>query len=213
MTRPTILIADDHKMFAQGLAALLEDEFELVGMVENGQALIDEVGRLKPDLILVDISMPVLNGLDAVRRLAPKNRGAKVVFLTMHADTRLLREAFQCGGVGYVLKQSAGEELLFALREVMAGRNYISPTIQKERERESQTTPAPAYKQHFDLTPRQREVLQLLSAGYTMKEIANRLSISTRTAESYKYQIMEGLGVQTTAELIQYAIKLGLTGT
>lgn len=212
MTRPTILIADDHKMFAQGLAGLLEDEFDLVAIVENGQALIDEVDRVQPDLIIVDISMPVLNGLDAVRRLMQKHSTAKVVFLTMHADTRLLREAFQCGGVGYVLKQSAGEELIFALRQVMAGRKYISPTIERERDKESQALSAPVYKENFTLTPRQREVLQLLSAGYTMKEIANRLNISTRTAESYKYQIMEGLGVQSTAELIQYAIKLGLTG-
>ena len=212
MTRPKILIADDHKMFAQGLAGLLEDEFDLVGIVENGQALLDEVDKVQPDLIIVDISMPVLNGLDAVRRLMQKQSTAKVVFLTMHADTRLLREAFQSGGVGYVLKQSAGEELIFALREVMAGRKYISPTIERERERESQTPSAPVYKENFTLTPRQREVLQLLSAGYTMKEIASRLNISTRTAESYKYQIMEGLGAQSTAELIQYAIKLGLTG-
>lgn len=211
MTRPTILIADDHKMFAQGLAGLLEDEFDLVGTVENGQALIDEAARLKPDLIIVDISMPVLNGLDAVRRLNQQNTGSKVVFLTMHADTRLLREAFQCGGVGYVLKQSAGEELLFALRQVMSGQNYISPSIQKELNNE--LLRAPDEKQHFNLTPRQREVLQLLCAGYTMKEIANRLNISTRTAETYKYQIMEGLGVESTAELIQYGIKLGLSGT
>lgn len=211
MTRPTILIADDHKMFAQGLAGLLEDEFDLVGSVENGQALIDEALRLKPDLIIVDISMPVLNGLDAVRRLSQNNTGSKVVFLTMHADTRLLREAFQCGGVGYVLKQSAGEELLFALRQVMSGQNYISPAIEKEVKNETLT--APDEKQHFNLTPRQREVLQLLCVGYTMKEIANQLNISTRTAETYKYQIMEGLGVESTAELIQYAIKIGLCGT
>lgn len=211
MTRPTILIADDHKMFAQGLAGLLEDEFDLVGAVENGQALIDEALRLRPDLIIVDIAMPVLNGLDAVRRLNQTNTGSKVVFLTMHADTRLLREAFQCGGVGYVLKQSAGEELLFALRQVMSGQNYISPSIETELKKETLT--APDEKQHFNLTPRQREVLQLLCAGYTMKEIANRLTISTRTAETYKYQIMEGLGVESTAELIQYAIKLGLSGT
>jgi len=211
MTRPTILIADDHKMFAQGLAGLLEDEFDLVGAVENGQALIDEALRLRPDLIIVDIAMPVLNGLDAVRRLKPTDTGSKVVFLTMHADTRLLREAFQCGGVGYVLKQSAGEELLFALRQVMSGQNYISPSIEAELKKETLT--APDEKQHFNLTPRQREVLQLLCAGYTMKEIANRLNISTRTAETYKYQIMEGLGVESTAELIQYAIKLGLSGT
>ena len=209
MTRPTILIADDHKMFAQGLAGLLEDEFDLVGSVENGQALIDEALRLKPDLIIVDISMPVLNGLDAVRRLSQNNIGAKVVFLTMHADTRLLREAFQCGGVGYVLKQSAGEELLFALRQVMSGQNYISPSIEKDLKKET----TPDEKQHFNLTPRQREVLQLLCAGYTMKEIANQLNISTRTAETYKYQIMEGLGVESTAELIQYAVKIGLCGT
>jgi DNA-binding NarL/FixJ family response regulator len=211
MTRPTILIADDHKMFAQGLAGLLEDEFDLVGSVENGQALIDEARRLNPDLIIVDISMPVLNGLDAVRRLNQNNISSKVVFLTMHADTRLLREAFQCGGVGYVLKQSAGEELLFALRQVMAGHNYISPSIEKELK--SETPVAPDEKQHFNLTPRQREVLQLLCDGYTMKEIASKLNISTRTAETYKYQIMEGLGVESTAELIQYAIKIGLSGT
>ena len=198
-------------MFAQGLAGLLEDEFDLVGSVENGQALIDEALRLNPDLIIVDISMPVLNGLDAVRRLNQYNINAKVVFLTMHADTRLLREAFQCGGVGYVLKQSAGDELLFALRQVMAGVNYVSPSIDKELKTE--TLAAPDQKQHFNLTPRQREVLQLLCAGYTMKEIAGRLNISTRTAETYKYQIMEGLRVESTAELIQYAIKIGLSGT
>lgn len=211
MTRPTILIADDHKMFAQGLAGLLEDEFDLVGTVENGQALIDEAVRLSPDLIIVDISMPVLNGLDAVRRLNQHHTGSKIVFLTMHADTRLLREAFQCGGVGYVLKQSAGEELLFALRQVMSGQNYISPAVEKELKNETLVTPDE--KQHFNLTPRQREVLQLLCSGYTMKEIASQLNISTRTAETYKYQIMEGLGVESTAELIQYAIKLGLCGT
>jgi DNA-binding NarL/FixJ family response regulator len=211
MTRHTILIADDHKMFAQGLAGLLEDEFDLVGSVENGQALIDEALRLKPDLIIVDISMPVLNGLDAVRRLTQKNIGSRVVFLTMHADRRLLREAFQCGGVGYVLKQSAGAELLFALRQVMAGHQYISPSIEKELKDE--TLVAPDEKQRYNLTPRQREVLHLLCDGYTMKEIANKLNISTRTAETYKYQIMEGLGVESTAELIQYAIKIGLSGT
>jgi DNA-binding NarL/FixJ family response regulator len=129
----------------------------------------------------------------------------------MHADTRLLREAFQCGGAGYVLKQSAGEELLFALREVMAGHNYISPSIEKELK--SETLVAPEEKQRFNLTPRQREVLQLLCDGYTMKEVASKLNISTRTAETYKYQIMEGLGVESTAELIQYAIKIGLSGT
>jgi len=208
MKRPTILLADDHKMFAQGLASLLEDEFDLVGTVENGQALVEAAGRLNPDLILLDISMPVLNGFDAARRLTQNNSSAKLVFLTMHADARLLREAFHCGAVGYVLKQSAGEDLIFALRHVIAGNTYVSPTIQNE----NKTQIVLDEKQHFKLTPRQREVLELLTSGYTMKEIAGRLNISTRTAESHKYEMMEGLGVGSTAELIQYAIKLGISG-
>jgi DNA-binding NarL/FixJ family response regulator len=198
-------------MFAQGLAGLLEDEFDLVGTVGDGQKLLEEARRLKPDVILVDISMPVLNGLDAVRRLEPTEISPKVIFLTMHADARLLAEAFRCGASGYVLKQSAGEDLIFAIRQVMEGNQYVSPPmkagldqIAKERSDE---------RQKMNLTPRQREVLQLLSEGCTMKQIAGRLGISTRTAESYKYAMMSDLGVETTAELIQYAIKLGLTRT
>jgi len=210
MKRTTILIADDHKMFAQGLASLLEEEFELVGIVENGKALIEAATRLEPEVIVVDISMPILNGFDAVRRLKQSGTTAKVIFLTMHADSRLLAEAIRCGGAGYVLKQSAGEDLVHAIREVIAGHNYVTPEVQSEL----QTNLAPhENKKHLNLTPRQREVLQLLSAGLTMKEIASRLGISTRTAESHKYEMMEGLGVGSTAELVQYAIKLGITST
>jgi DNA-binding NarL/FixJ family response regulator len=208
--RPTILIADDHKMFAEGLASLLEDDFELVGIVSDGKALVEEATRLSPEVIVVDISMPVINGLDAIRQLKQTGSSAKVLFLTMHADARLLSEAFRCGADGYVLKQSAGEDLIFAIREVIAGRRYITPTIAAEwKEAESKIVEP----KHFTLTPRQREVLTLLSAGHTMKEIATQLGISTRTAESHKYEMMEGLGVETTAELIQYAIKLGITTT
>jgi len=210
MKRTTILIADDHKMFAQGLASLLEEEFELVGIVENGKALIEAATLLEPEVIVVDISMPILNGFDAVRRLKQSGTTAKVIFLTMHADSRLLAEAIRCGGAGYVLKQSAGEDLVHAIREVIAGHNYVTPEVQSEL----QTNLAPhENKKHLNLTPRQREVLQLLSAGLTMKEIASRLGISTRTAESHKYEMMEGLGVGSTAELVQYAIKLGITST
>jgi len=210
MKRTTILIADDHKMFAEGLASLLEEEFELVGIVENGKALIEAATRLEPEVIVVDISMPILNGFDAVRRLKQSGTTAKVIFLTMHADSRLLAEAIRCGGAGYVIKQSAGEDLVHALREVIAGHNYVTPEVQSEL----QTNLAPhENKKHLNLTPRQREVLQLLSAGLTMKEIASRLGISTRTAESHKYEMMEGLGVGSTAELVQYAIKLGITST
>ena len=211
MKRTRILIADDHKMFAQGLQSLLEEEFDLLGIVADGQALVDSAVVLNPDILLVDISMPVLNGLDAVRRLKDQGSSAKVIFLTMHADDRLLAEAFRCGGVGYVLKQSAGEDLLHAIKQVLAGQKYVTPLIASEwvqdlAERVDQT-------QKLTLTPRQREVLQLIIEGCTMKEIAGRLGISARTAESHKYEIMEGFGVDSTAELVQYALKLGLKGT
>ncbi len=211
MSRTRILIADDHKMFAQGLEGLLEDGFDLLGTVADGQALIDAAERMQPDVIVVDISMPVLNGLDAVRRLKEEGSTAKVIFLTMHADDRLLAEAFRCGGSAYVLKQSAGEELIDAIKQVLAGQKYVTPLIASEwaqdlAERVDQT-------QKLTLTPRQREVLQLVIEGCTMKEIANRLGISARTAESHKYEIMEGFGVDSTAELVQYALKLGLTKT
>lgn len=209
MKRTKILIADDHKMFAQGLQGLLEDEFLLVGTVGDGQALIDAADRLNPDVILVDISMPVLNGLDAVRRLRDKGSGAKIIFLTMHADDRLLAEAFRCGGSGYVLKQSAGEELISAIKQVLAGEKYVTPLIATEWVED--LSAQIGEKKKVALTPRQREVLQLVTEGCTMKEVATRLGISTRTAESHKYEMMEGLGVESTAELIRYAIKLGLT--
>jgi DNA-binding NarL/FixJ family response regulator len=211
MSRTRILIADDHKMFAQGLQGLLEDEFELLGTVADGQALVDAAEIMQPDVIVVDISMPVLNGLDAVRRLKEKGSTAKVIFLTMHVDDRLLAEAFRCGGSAYVLKQSAGEDLIHAIKQVLAGQKYVTPLIASEwvqdlAERVDQT-------QKLTLTPRQREVLQLVIEGCTMKEIASRLGISARTAESHKYEIMEGFGVDSTAELVQYALKLGLTKT
>jgi DNA-binding NarL/FixJ family response regulator len=209
MSLPRILLADDHKMFAQGLQSLLEDEFDLVGTVGDGQALLDAARQLKPDVIVVDISMPVLNGLEAVRQLKAEGVKARIIFLTMHSDDRLLAEAFKCGGVGYVLKQSAGDELILAIRKVLAGHKYVTPLVAAECvENISRRIGG---KKKLTLTPRQREVLQLVIEGCTMKEIATRLGISTRTAESHKYEMMEGLGVENTAELIRYAIKLGFT--
>lgn len=211
MSRTRILLADDHKMFAQGLRGLLEDEFDLVGSVENGQALVDVARELAPDVIVADISMPVLNGLDAVRKLREQGVTAKVIFLTMHADDRLLAEAFRCGGAGYVLKQSAGEELILAIRQVLAGHKYVTPLLAREWAEDVSKKINRSKK--LTLTPRQREVLQLVIEGCTMKEVASRMGISTRTAESHKYEMMEGLGVDSTAELIQYAVKLGITET
>jgi DNA-binding NarL/FixJ family response regulator len=209
MSCPKILLADDHTRFVQGLQSFLEDEFELVGTVSDGQDLAEAARNLDPDVIVVDISMPVMNGLDAVRQLVNEGTSAKIVFLTMHADEQLMAEAFRCGGSGYVLKQSAGEELITAIRQVLAGHEYVPPLVAAESARD----PGRHQAQSLRLTPRQREVLQLVIEGMTMKEVAARLGISTRTAESHKYEMMEGLGVETTAELIQYAIKLGLTST
>lgn len=211
MSRARILLADDHKMFAQGLQSLLEDEFELVGTLADGQALVEAAHRLNPDIIVVDISMPGLNGFDAVRQLKKEGLTARIIFLTMHADESLVAEAFRSGGSGYVLKQSAGEELISAIGLVLAGQEYITPLIARESARgESKRIEG---TQKLRLTPRQREVLQLIIEGCTMKEIAARLGISTRTAESHKYEMMKGLDVKSTAELIQYAIKLGFTST
>lgn len=205
MKRIRLLLADDHMLFAQGLQSLLHDEFELLGTVGNGKDLVDATHRLNPEVILVDISMPVLNGFDAVRRIRQDGNLAKVIFLTMHDDETLVAEAFRCGGSGYVLKQAAGEELVTAIKEVAQGNNYLTPLIKSKPVEPFSTGPSKS-----NLTPRQREVLKLISEGLTMKEIAVELNISTRTAESHKYEMMQALGVETTAELIRYALKLGL---
>jgi len=205
MARIRLLLADDHVMFAQGLKSLLGDEFELLGTAENGEQLVEATLRFHPDVILVDISMPVLNGFDAVRKIKAFGRETRIIFLTMHDDATLLAEAFRCGASGYVLKQAAGEELVNAIREVAQGRNYVSPLVTNRP-----TEPLSERALKTTITPRQREVLELISRGLTMKEIAAELNISTRTAESHKYEMMQALGVETTAELIRYCLRLGL---
>jgi DNA-binding NarL/FixJ family response regulator len=192
-------------MFAHGLVSLLRDEFELLGTAGNGEELVEATLQLNPDVILVDISMPVLNGFDAVRRIRESGNEARIIFLTMHDDATLLSEAFRCGASGYILKQSAGEELANAIREVAHGNSYVSPLIT-----DLPGEPRPPHTQKTTITPRQREVLELISRGLTMKEIASQLNISTRTAESHKYEMMQTLGVETTAELIRYSLRLGL---
>ena len=205
MKRIKLLIGDDHVMFAQGLESLLRDEFELVGAAGNGEELVEMALRLEPDVILVDISMPVVNGFDAVRRIKKSNSETRIIFLTMHDDATLLSEAFRCGASGYVLKQAAGEELVNAIREVAQGNNYVSPLLT-----DLPPEPVSLRTQKTTITPRQREVLELISRGLTMKEIASQLNISTRTAETHKYEMMQTLGVETTAELIRYSLRLGL---
>jgi DNA-binding NarL/FixJ family response regulator len=198
MNRPRVLLADDHTMFMEGLKGLLQDDFELLETVENGAALVESAARLEPDIIILDISMPVLNGFDAARELRKRGTSAKIIFLTMHADTGLVAEAVRCGASGYVVKHSAGKDLISAIRQVFEGKNYFPNFVTSDLNTHS-----------LNLTPRQRDVLRLIAQGLTMKEAASELGISTRTAESHKYEMMEALGVETTADLIKYAIKLG----
>jgi DNA-binding NarL/FixJ family response regulator len=206
-----VLLADDHTIVAEGLKSLLKEEFDLVGAVGDGRSLVEAAKRLRPDVIVTDISMPLLNGLDAVRQLRKDGVRAKVIFLTMHADERLVTEAFRAGASGYLLKQSAGEELISAIEEALEGRLYLTPLFRKDlirvvAEAAGRADESPSEKP----TPRQREVLKLIAEGRTMKEVAAILNISRRTAESHKYDMMRELEVETTAELIQYAIKIGL---
>lgn len=205
-----MLLADDHAIVTEGLKSILDPEFELVGTVEDGRAMLLAAEELQPDVIVADITMPSLNGLDAVRQLKKKNARTKVVFLTMHSDADLATEAFRAGASGYLLKQSAGEELITAIHTVLKGRVYLTPLIQQEVLEAFMKAGGEPEKSSVELTARQREVLQLVAEGHTMKEIASALNVSTRTVESHKYDLMEKLGLQTTAELIQYAIKRGI---
>jgi DNA-binding NarL/FixJ family response regulator len=205
--RTRVLLADDHAIVAEGLATLLKGHFDLVGTVGNGNELIEAARKLRPDVIVADIAMPVLSGLEALRRLKAAKSSAKVIFLTMHADAQLATEAFLAGASGYVLKQSAGEELIAAIQEVLQGRTYLTPLITKEVIASlTETMPELAVK----LTPRQREVLQLIAEGKRMKEIGAILELSTRTVETHKYEMMRALGVESTAGLVRYAIQIGL---
>jgi DNA-binding NarL/FixJ family response regulator len=205
--RARVLLADDHAIVAEGLSTILKSRFDLVGTVGDGSQLIDATRKLRPDVIVADIDMPVLSGLEALRRLKAAKSEAKVILLTMHADAQLATEACRAGAAGYVLKQSAGEELIAAIQEVLQGRTYLTPLITKEVIASlTETMPELAVK----LTPRQREVLQLIAEGKRMKEIGAILELSTRTVESHKYEMMRALGVESTAELVRYAIQIGL---
>jgi DNA-binding NarL/FixJ family response regulator len=208
----TVLIADDHPIVADGLAALLKDRFNVAGIVYDGRALLEAAQKLEPDVILTDISMPGLNGIDAIRKIREQQPQCKIVVLTMHDDPQMAAQAFRLGATGYVLKSSPREELIAAIQEVSQGRAYLSPMIAKGfinilLEKSSEPSAVAG-----NLTARQREVLQLLAEGKTMKEIAAILHISPRTVESHKYEMMEILGVTTSAELVQHAIRLKLVG-
>jgi len=209
--RPRILLADDHAMLLEAFTRMLSTTCDVVGTVADGRALLEAAPRLKPDVIVLDISMPNLNGIDACRLLQPKLPNVKWVFLTVNEDPDLAREAFRLGASGFLLKNSAGSELFTAIQKVMAGRRYITPLILNGMpEGIFLSQPAPAHPDK--LTDREREVLQLLAEGRTMKEVASALDVTPRTVAFHKYAMMKRLGVKTGAELVQYAVKHGLVG-
>ena len=210
LLRPRLLLADDHRMVAEGLKSLLSSEFELLDVVADGRALVTAAKRLCPDVIVADITMPHLNGIDALRQLKKDDPSVKVVFLTMHQEVAYARRALEAGASGFVLKHSAPAELITAIRAALSGKTYITPALAGEvfhaLQHEPQQTEDPAAK----LTPRQREILQLLAEGRSAKEIASTLAISPRTVEFHKYQMMETLGLHHSAELVHFAIKHGI---
>lgn len=209
MKRTRVLLADDHKIVLDGLKSLLEPEFELVGTVGDGRALVSAVEQLHPDVIVVDISMPLLNGIEAVRQIKKLDKQVKVVFLTMHPDVTYAIRAFEAGASGYVLKHSAASELLTAIHEAIKGRTYVTPMIAGELVQAYKGGTCRQTGEAAQLTQRQREILQLLAEGNSAKEIANLLNISPRTVEFHKYNMMSKLELKSLSALIQYAIKHG----
>lgn len=210
MKRLRVLLADDHVIVAEGLKGLLEPEFELIGIVQDGRALLDAADRLQPDVIVADISMPLLNGIDAVRQIRRTGRDIKVVFLTMHPDVAYAVSAFEAGALGYVLKHSAPSELIVAIHNALKGKTYVTPLIAGELMQFYKGGEYKKRKEHAQLTERQREVLQLLAEGRSARETASVLKISPRTVEYHKYRLMEDLGIKTVADLIKYAINNGI---
>lgn len=213
MTKPRLLLADDHSLVIEGIRRILEDHFDVVGAVEDGRALVEAAATLRPELVLLDISMPLLNGIDAARRLKQQHPEIKIIFVTMHADRAYVNEAFKAGASGYLLKRSAGAELLQAIESVLGGNSYVTPLIAKDLIQAAVHGTGGVSPARDVLTPRQREVLQLVAEGHSVKEIASLLGISPKTVEFHKAQIMDQLDLRTTAELTKYAITHGLTST
>jgi DNA-binding NarL/FixJ family response regulator len=208
--RARVLLADDHRIVAEGLKSLLAADFELVGVVEDGRALLDAARKLRPDVIVADITMPQLNGIEALVQLRKSDPNVKVVFLTMHQDVAYARRGLEAGALGFVLKHSAPTELVTAIRAALDGKTYMTPALAGELFQAIRRDPAKAKDPVAELTPRQREILQLLSEGRSAKEIGAALGISARTAEFHKYQMMEILKLHTNAELVHFAIKHGV---
>jgi DNA-binding NarL/FixJ family response regulator len=204
--RIRILIADDHTLVAEGCVKLLESEFEILAIVRNGLELLQAAEKMKPDVIIADISMPLMNGLDACEQIKQKMKTVKIIYLTMNEDKDVAAEAFRRGAAGYLLKSSAAAELSVAVRTVIKSKSYVSPLITRDLVglllESDRKDPG-----HERLTERQKQVVQLLAEGRSMKEVASVLNITTRTVAFHKYRIMGLLGLKNNAELVQYAIR------
>ena len=205
--KPTVVLADDHTILTEGLKGLLEPEFEIVAVVDNGRAAIKAVRNFNPAVIILDISMPLLNGIDTAREIRKADPKIKIVFLTMHTDLAYVQEAFGAGASGYVIKHSASIDLLLAIRRALLGRTYITPGVAGNEVDAVPIGSRRARKPAAKLTSRQREVLQLLAEGRSAKEAAAILNVSSRTVEFHKYRLMQQLNLRTTAQLTQFAIK------
>jgi DNA-binding NarL/FixJ family response regulator len=207
------LLADDHAILLDGVRKLLESEYDIIGSAADGRELVASALKLSPDAVLLDIGMPLLNGIEAARQIQRSAPHVKVIFLTQQSHKSYVQEAFRAGAVGYVLKQSAATELSTALREVLQGRYYVTPLVAGEElsaRLDANTNPSELFG--GSLTPRQREVLQLVAEGKAAKEIAQIVGISVKTVEFHKAAIMEELGLRTTAELTRYALQRGIVG-
>jgi DNA-binding NarL/FixJ family response regulator len=205
-----VLLADDHRLVAEGLKSLLSAEFELVGLVEDGRALIEAARKLRPDVIVADITMPNLNGIDALVQLKQDDAGVRVVILTMHTEVAFARRALEAGALGYVLKHSAQNELTGAIRAALEGKTYVSPSLAGGVFRVMNPRSESALDPVASLTLRQREILKRLAEGNSTKEIGGALAISARTVEFHKYQIMQKVDLHTNTELVHFAIKHGI---
>ena len=206
LRRPRVLLADDHQMLVDALKSVLEPSYDVVGAVSDGRALLVAAAKLQPDVIVLDIAMPLLNGLDAARHLKPSMPHLKLIFMTMNEDPDMVGEAFRAGASGFLLKQAAAFELTEAIEQVLKGRSYVTPSAAKGQAQISLRDPK-ARGQIAEPTPRQREVIQLLAEGRSMKEVASILQITKRTVAAHKYAVMALLQLRTNADLVQYAIK------
>lgn len=206
-----VLLADDHDVVIAGLRLILaQPDLNIVGVVKDGLALVKAAAELKPDIIIADVTMPLMNGIEACEQIRKKNRRVKIIFLTMHPDVTYAAEALAAGGIGYVLKNSAGEELPEAVQKAIKGHIYLPKSVEAAVIRALDLRRGTRMRPNAKLTKRQREVLQLIAEGHAVKEIATALHVSPRTVEFHKYRIMEQLGARSAAEVVRYAVKRGI---